>query len=94
MSKKPSLAAALQEASGKKSMIVRDENHGQSSVPDTSFSGLPPSRQGKKAITGFFDPAVSRQLKQLALDEDRTVQALLTEALNDLFIKHRRNPIA
>jgi len=46
----------------------------------------PPSRQGKKAISAFFDPNVSKQLKRLALDEDSTVQKLMAEALNDLFI--------
>ena len=55
---------------------------------------LPPSRQGKKAIAGHFDPAVSKQLKQLALEEDTTVQALLAEALNDLFEKYDKKAIA
>ena len=36
------------------------------------------------AIAGHFDPAVGKQLRQLALDNDTTVQALLEEALNDL----------
>lgn len=54
----------------------------------------PPSREGKKAISGFFDPAVSKQLKQLALDQDASVQALLAEALNDLFVKHGQKPLA
>ena len=62
--------------------------------PSAATYGVPPSRQGKKAITGHFDPAVSRQLRQLALDNNTTVQALLAEALNELFIKHHRNPIA
>jgi hypothetical protein len=53
-----------------------------------------PSREGKKAVTGFFDPAVSRQLKQIALEEDSNIQALLREALNDLFIKRSKSPIA
>ena len=50
--------------------------------------------KGKKIIAGYFDPAVARQLKQLALDKDTTVQSLLIEALNDLFEKHRKQPIA
>ena len=54
----------------------------------------PPSRTGTKAITGHFDPAVSKQLKQIALDEDSTIQALLAEALNDLFKKYGKSPIA
>jgi hypothetical protein len=32
--------------------------------------------------------------RQLALDTDGTVQELLQEALNDLFLKHSRPPIA
>ena len=54
----------------------------------------PPSRQGKKTIAGHFDPAVSRQLREIALAEDSSVQELLREALNDLFIKRSRPPIA
>jgi hypothetical protein len=47
-------------------------------------------RVGKKAIAGFFDPAVSRQLRILGVQLDRTVQDLLAEALNDLFGKYSR----
>ncbi|MBD2341967.1 hypothetical protein H6G64_34105 [Calothrix sp. FACHB-156] len=46
------------------------------------------------AIAGHFDPAVSKQLKQLALEQDTTVQALLAEALNDLFEKYGKKAIA
>ena len=56
---------------------------------------LPPSRAGKKALIGYFDPDVSKQLKQMMLDQDRnSVQELLKEALNDLFEKYRKPPIA
>jgi hypothetical protein len=57
-------------------------------------SPQPPSRIGKKALIGYFDPAVSRQLKQLALDGDTTTQELLREALNDFFQKHKKPAIA
>jgi hypothetical protein len=89
--KKPSLSAALHEASGRRqpTPVVGEEP----ALPTTEVA-VPSSRLGKKAISGHFDPAVSRQLKQLALDQDSNVQELLTEALNDLFTKHRMNPIA
>jgi hypothetical protein len=45
-------------------------------------------------IAGFFDPAVSRHLRQLALDENSSVQALLAEAINGLFEKRGKAPIA
>ena len=46
------------------------------------------SRVNKASVTGYFDPAVRRQLRKLAADSDTTIQALLGEALNDLFAKH------
>ncbi len=51
-------------------------------------------RRGKKTIAGFFDPAASRQLRQLALDEGSNVQDLLREAINDLFEKRGKPRIA
>ena len=59
-----------------------------------SPEGTAPSRAGKKAIAGFFDPVVSRQLKEIGLEKDASVQALLAEALNDLFEKYGRSRIA
>ena len=46
------------------------------------------SRVGKASVTGYFAPEVRRQLRRLAVDRDTTIQALLGEALNDLFAKH------
>ena|ERR1700722_5009249 len=57
-------------------------------------SPVPPSRVGKKPVTAFFDPEVSRQIKKLGLDQDKTMQDLLQEALNDLFRKYNLPPIA
>lgn len=52
------------------------------------------ARHGKKAIAGFYDNQVSKQLKMLAVEEDRTVQAMLGEALNLLFEKYGKDAIA
>lgn len=46
-----------------------------------------PSREGRKLVAGHFDPKVAKQLKLLAAEEDTTVQALLEEALELLFLK-------
>ena len=94
MAKRTNLASALQSASGKSPVKKTVEAKTKPVAVKVTPANTPPSRQGKKAITGFFDPIVSRQLKQLALDEDKTVQSLLSEALNDLFIKHNHKPIA
>ena len=44
-------------------------------------------RQGTKLIGGHFAPEVSTQLRILAAEEGTTVQSLLGEALDDLFVK-------
>lgn len=54
----------------------------------------PPSRQGKKMISGHFDKDVHRQLKMLALEKDTSIQSLLGEALNALFERNNKPPIA
>ena len=62
------------------------------SVPDARDTQ--PGRVGKVSVTGYFAPQVRRQLKRLAAEADTTVQALLGEALNDLFAKHGLAEIA
>jgi hypothetical protein len=47
----------------------------------------PPSREGKAALTVWVEPALAKQLKQLALDENTTVQTLVVQAINDLLAK-------
>lgn len=97
--KKTSLSAALHAASGKPTPapVVAAALAAPApvlSVKPEAAQSVPPSRAGKKIISGHFDPAVTRQLKQLALDRESTVQNLLAEALNDLFAKHGKSLIA
>ncbi len=49
-----------------------------------------PSREGRKLIAGHFPPKTAKQLKILAAEEETTVQALLEEALELLFVKKGR----
>ena len=88
MSNKPSLAEALKPLD----RVVA----GAEPPPKRHWkSSPPPSRAGKKALIGYFNPEVSKQLKQITLDHDRnSVQELLREALNDLFQKYMKPPIA
>lgn len=51
-------------------------------------------RQGTKLIGGHFAPEVSTQLRILAAEEGTTVQSLLGEALDDLFVKKGRSRVA
>lgn len=64
------------------------------STKQRSIHAVPPSRAGKKPVTGFFSPETSRQLKKMAFDQEKTMQELVQEALNDLFRKYDLPPIA
>jgi len=52
------------------------------------------TRAGKKKVTASLAPAAHKQLRQLGLDRDMTTEALLIEAINDLFKKYAKQPIA
>jgi hypothetical protein len=52
------------------------------------------SRRGKVAITYWDDPLVRKQIAQLGLDLDRNQADLIAEALNLLFEKYGKSPIA
>lgn len=68
-------------------------------VPKPVVTGSPTKpasggRQGTKLIGGHFAPEVSTQLRILAAEEGTTVQNLLAEALDDLFVKKGRGRVA
>lgn len=81
--KRPDMKSALERAaSGGRKAAAEDD------------TGIAPSRKGKRQVAAFFDPAVGRALKMLAAERESTVQACMAEAINDLFAKHGKPPIA
>ena len=98
--KRPSMAEALSAAAGHNysrpaSKLIDEAMIVERPSPRVAAKAAAvPSRIGKKPVTGFFEPAVSRQLKRLGLDHERTMQELIQEALNDLFRKYEQPPIA
>lgn len=53
----------------------------------------PPSRQGRKQIAGFFSPDMSFAMHMLARRQGRSLQALMTEAFNDVLRKYGESPV-
>jgi hypothetical protein len=91
MNKRANLAAALQTAT-RGGEAVAQANATSATV--TAIGSRAPSRIGKKTVAAHFDPAVSKQLKHLGLERDTSTQSLLREAINDLFAKYGKPPIA
>lgn len=50
------------------------------------------TRQGKKAVSAYFSPEVSRALNVLAAEQGTTLQALLGEAIDLLMRQHGKHP--
>jgi hypothetical protein len=78
---------------------VRPEPEAPPQSPPPTPAPLPPparpatgfyaaTRAGKKKVTAALDPAMHKQLKSLAVERDTTTEALLHEAIADLFSKH------
>jgi len=91
---KPSLTAALHEAAGKPAAVAPAAVDPVTTGNPAQTTAVVPSRAGKRVVSGHFDPAVRRQLRQLALDNEVSVQTLIGETLNDLFAKHGKPRIA
>ncbi len=52
-----------------------------------------PSRTGKRLIGGHFSPEIAKHLKILAAEEETSIQSLLEEALDLLFVKKGKGHI-
>jgi hypothetical protein len=87
MNKKAGLIQrALESVSGKPPPSIK--------MRDGAGYPIPAARRGKKAIMGWFDPAVGEQLREISYEERVSQQALLREALNLMFKKHGKAEIA
>ncbi len=53
-----------------------------------------PGRDGRRFIGGHFAPEVAKHLRLISVEDETTVQALLEEALELLFLKKGRNKLA
>ena len=57
-------------------------------------ANVAPSRVNTKSLTVHFPEAVRRQLKMLAVEQGRTMEDLIAEGFNLLFVKYRKPEIA
>ena len=53
----------------------------------------PPSRRGKRHVSGFYEESLWVQLKILGLEKNLTIQEMLGEALNCYFIANDKPPL-
>jgi hypothetical protein len=64
-------------------------------APPPAVEGTPPraaARAGKKAVSAYFSPEVSRGLNVLAAENGTTLQALMGEAIDLLMRQYGKHP--
>ena len=59
----------------------------EASMPSTPVTRKPGARAGTCQIAGHFPTSTRKALKHLEAEEDRTLQELLEEALDDFLVK-------
>ena len=65
-----------------------------SETPTSEAGWKAPSRRGRTTITAFVDVPTHQQFRILSVEQRRSGQQLLIEAVNDLFRKYGKEPIA
>ena len=58
-----------------------------------TISETPPSRQGRKQISGFFTPEMSFAMNICARRNGLSLQQLMAEGFNDVLRKYGESPI-
>ena len=90
LSEKPELAVDVSSLSSEVATIPTK----QSERRRGGTQPIQPSRVGKQLVGSFFEKNVKKQFVMLALEEEKNQSELLTEAINDLFKKYNKPPIA
>lgn len=77
---------------------VAAEPEGRASAPiaassSSSSSTVAPSRQGKKAMTGYFSPEMSFAMHMTARKNGMSLQDAMAEAFNDWLRKMGESPV-
>jgi hypothetical protein len=96
-SKRPSLAETTQKAASPEAPTAAPVSAAvarTSASPAEGRGFYAATRAGKKKLTTAVDRAAHVQFRQLALELDRKGEGLLIEAINDLFSKYGKPPIA
>lgn len=76
-------------------LALRDRDPAPSIAKDagTGRSTVAPSRQGKKAMTGYFSPEMSFAMHMTARKHGLSLQDAMAEAFNDWLRKMGESPV-
>ena len=95
MSRKGSLLALRDREPASSPAPVEPEGQGMAPITSGAGSSSPvaPSRQGKKAMTGYFSPEMSFAMHMTARKHGKSLQDAMAEAFNDWLRKMGESPV-
>jgi len=85
---KPKRALLSQAVQAQQSTAPNFKEHLEETTPKRT------GRVGTRMLGGHFSEPAQRQFKILAAEQGKTIQVLLEEALNEVFKKYNKEPIA
>ena len=100
MTKRPSLAKSLTQSVEQAARphtapaIAPVQAETQPARPAQGEGYRAATRVGKKKVTAPLDPEAHKLLRMLAIEQSTTVEALLLQAIRDLFAKNGKPSIA
>ena len=94
MSRKGSLLALRDREPATSPAPVEPEGQGRAPIASgAGNSSVAPSRQGKKAMTGYFSPEMSFAMHMTARKHGMSLQDAMAEAFNDWLRKMGESPV-
>jgi hypothetical protein len=88
----PAPSPATAEPEGRAAAPVAP-SAGTAAASSSSGSAVAPSRQGKKAMTGYFSPEMSFAMHMTARKHGMSLQDAMAEAFNDWLRKMGESPV-
>lgn len=92
MSRKGSLLA-LRDRDSAPAKAESEGKAKRATAGGTGSSSVAPSRQGKKAMTGYFSPEMSFAMHMTARKHGMSLQDAMAEAFNDWLRKMGESPV-
>lgn len=94
MSRKGSLLSLRDRDSGPSPVAAEPKEKAVAPIAsNTGSSQVAPSRQGKKAMTGYFSPEMSFAMHMTARKHGMSLQDAMAEAFNDWLRKMGESPV-
>lgn len=93
MSRKGSLLSLRDRDPAPSSVASEPEGKKAAQISGTTTGQIAPSRQGKKAMTGYFSPEMSFAMHMTARKNGMSLQDAMAEAFNDWLRKMGESPV-